>query len=108
MKHEIFMVNNINDREEVLNTLSHLYTDEDFNGDNGELFTMESALENGFESSQEYVVDVLKNSGLEGINLIKGFFHQWLDEDGYYGEWSLRTVEIGNAVIVSYAVIENV
>jgi hypothetical protein len=107
MRHEIFTINNVNDKKEILDTLSGLYTDEDFSGNNGEEFTWNIALENGFNSSQEYVIDVLKNSGLEGEALIEAFFHQWLDKDDYYGEWTLETAEVGDTLVVSYAIVEN-
>ena len=107
MRHEIFTINNINDREEILSTLANLYTDEDFSGNNGAEYLWEKASESGFESNQEYVIDILKNSGLEGAELIESFFHQWLDNDYYYDEWTMETAEVGDTLVVSYAIVEN-
>ena len=107
LKHEIIVINNINDRKEVLDTLSDMYTDEDLSGNNGEEFTWESAVEQGFNSSQEYIVSLLDNSGLEGVDLVEAFLHQWFDHDSYYGEWTMETAEIGDSTVaISYAVIE--
>ena len=89
--HEIVVINDINNKEEILDTLSSIGTDEDFCGNNGEEFTWEEALENGFESSQEYVVDDLKNSGLTGEKLLTAFFEQWLGNDNYYKEYDTQT-----------------
>ena len=84
--HEIITINDINDREEILETLANVYTDEDFCGNNGEEFTWADALENGFKSSQEYLVDLLRKDTLQlkGVRLIEEFFNRWFGSDGYY------------------------
>lgn len=94
--HEIITVKDINDKEEILETLSNVETDEDFNGNNGEEFTREIALENGFDTSQDYVVDKLRKSNLTGEDLIIAFFKEWLDGDCYYDQWDFESDEKEN------------
>lgn len=89
--HEIIKINNINDKEEILNTLSFIGTDEDFNGNNGKEYTREEAIEKGFESTQEYVIDKLEKSNLTGKSLVIEFFKEWLDNDGYYDMWDIES-----------------
>lgn len=93
MWHEIIKIKNINDKTEILETLSSLYTDEDFTGNNGEEFTWEEAIRSGFNSSQEYVIHELKESTLTGEKLILKFFSEWLDNDGYYINWDFESAE---------------
>ena len=104
VQQRLFKVNNIADREEILEVLSNLYTDEDFSGGNGEEFTYKDAIEQGFNSSQEYVISILKNSGLEGENLINSFFHQWLDNDSTCTEWIMNSTKVGTTVVFSVAI----
>lgn len=94
--HEIIKINDINNKDEILETLSFVETDEDFNGNNGEEFTWEEALENGFESSQEYVIDKLRKSDLTGEELVREFFEEWLGNDGYYDDYDIETEMINN------------
>ena len=109
LNHNIFIIEDINDREGVLNTLNGLYTDGDFLGINGAEYLWEEASESGFESNQGYTIDILKNSGLKGEELVVSFLHQWLDNDCYYGEWTMETAKIndGKGLAVSYAVVCN-
>ena len=92
LRNEIIKIKDLNNREEVLNALGRFYTDEDFNGNNGENFTWEEAIDNGFESTQEYVIDKLeKNENLKGEGLILAFLGEWLDNDGYYSDWKFES-----------------
>ena len=104
MKHEIIIINNREDKEEILNALSSMYTDEDFNGNNGEEYTWESALEEGFESNQEYLVNWLRKSELKEEKLIEEFVDEWLGNDGYYGEPDIVFADFGkNGFVCSIA-----
>lgn len=87
------------DKDEILNELSLLDTDDDFNGNNGKEYTWDEALKNGFDSSQEYVIDHLEKSPLQGIELIKEFFYQWLDPDNYILEYDFRYFEVENKLV---------
>lgn len=94
VRNEIIKIKDLNNREEVLNTLGEFYTDEDFGGENGEDFTWEEAIDNGFESTQEYVIDQLeKNENLKGEELVLSFLREWLDNDGYYSDWKFKSTK---------------
>lgn len=101
--HEIIKFKNVNDKEDILNTLSRIYTDEDFSGNNGEDFTSEAALESGFSSDQDYVIDKLRKSDLTGEDLIVQFFEEWLRGSGYdyYDDYSIKVKMIGKKKCVA-------
>ena len=102
--HEIVLIDNINDQDKVLDTLRTLGTDEDFSGNNGEEYVWEIALENGFDSNQDYVIDELKSSNVVGSDLVKEFFRRWLDSDGYYREWEYKDYKNDNGLYVASVV----
>ena len=106
IKHDIIVIDNINDRAEILSTLRSMYTDEDFNGNNGEEYTWESAIDEGFSSSQDYLVSELSKADFNGIRLVEEFIHEWLDTDGYYGDVSIVSKELNGGAVISYAVTE--
>ncbi|MBO7732196.1 MAG: hypothetical protein J6S67_06580 [Methanobrevibacter sp.] len=108
LRNEIITIKDINNREEVLNTLGEFYTDEDFCGNNGEDFTWEEAIDNGFESTQEYIIDQLeKNENLKGEELILQFFREWLDNDGYYSDWKFESqTEKDGSYVCSVAIVQ--
>ena len=105
LEQRIVIIRNTNNKDEILEELRFLYTDEDFNGNNGKEFTWEVALENGFVSSQDYVIDQLKKSDLEGVDLVKKFFVDWLDSDGYYTDWNLEVTDVNGATVISVAIV---
>lgn len=86
MFHSIATIENINDKEEVLTTLS-FFDDEDFNGNNGDEYLWEIA--QGYESNQEFVLDTLEKSNLTGEQLIYKYFEMWLGNDGYYEDYDV-------------------
>ena len=106
IKHNTITINNLNDRGEILETLRYMTTDEDFCGNNGEEYTWTVALDNGFQSSQEYLVSELSKSDLNGIALVEKFLHEWIDNDSYYGILSVESAELNGGAVVSYAVVE--
>ena len=102
---KIVIIRDINNKDEILEELRFLYTDEDFSGNNGKEFTWEEALENGFVSSQDYVIDQLKKSDLKGVDLVKKFFEDWLDSDGYYTDWNLEVTDVNGTTVISVAIV---
>lgn len=102
----ILIVDDINNKENILFQLQNLYTDEDFNGNNGEEYTWEQAIAEGFQSNQDYVINKLKNSDKTGIDLIESFFSEWLDSDYYYTKWELNHIEHNDTVFISVVIIE--
>ena len=106
--HTIIAIRNLSDKEEILNALSCTSTDEDFNGNNGEEFTRKEALEEGFESSQDYVLSKLRKSNLIGEDLIIAFFKEWLDNDNYYSEWDFTASALkGGMYVCSIVALQN-
>ena len=61
----------------------------DFNGENGEDYTWEEALEKGFVSNLEYVIDKVKSieNDEECVNT---FFNEWMENDSYYAEYKVH------------------
>lgn len=97
------MLNN----ELILSALSE-FSDEDFNGNNGEEYTWEKALEQGFKSSQDYVIDVLRNSGLTQEELIRAYFNEWLGHDYYYTDYRVEITPVGtNKAVVSLVTLRD-
>ena len=86
MYHTTALIENLNNKQEVLNVLS-TFDDEDFNGNNGEEYLWEMA--QGYESNQDYVLDTLEKSDLTGEELIHAYFSMWFDNDGYYGDYDV-------------------
>lgn len=97
----ILVIDDINNKEEVITRLGKVETDEDFNGNNGKDFTWEDAIESGCSSTQEYVINVLSHKDLKGLDLIREFFSWWFDNDGYYQDWEIDSFEQDNKTIVS-------
>lgn len=101
MFHSIATIENINDKKEVLATLS-IFDDEDFNGNNGDEYLWEVA--KGFESNQDYVLDTLDKSDLTGEQLVYMYFDMWLGNDGYYGDYDVIVDSFSdNKAVVSVA-----
>lgn len=97
-------------RESLLCALSSIADfDMDFNGENGEDYTWDEALENGFESNLEYLINEVKDIE-DDEECVKTFFKEWLDNDGYYAEYEVncltdtkgRVIAIGFATMCGY------
>lgn len=101
---ETVVIEDLSNRDYVLSALEGFF-DEDFCGNNGEEFTRDIALEQGFKSTQDYVLDVLKNSGLCGEELITAYFEQWIGKDGYYLGYSYELTQITHKTYVLSVVI---
>ena len=92
-------------RADLLNTLRNMADfDMDFNGDNGEDYTWEEALEKGFESNLEYVIDEVKDIENDE-ECVKTFFEEWMENDGYYAEYEVNclTDTKGRVTAISFA-----
>ena len=80
--------------------------DMDFNGENGEDYTWEEALEEGFVSNLEYVIDKVKNieNDKECVNT---FFEEWMENDGYYAEYEVNclTDSMNRVTAISFATV---
>lgn len=104
VKFETVVIDNIDDKEEVLEALSNFY-DEDFCGNNNlseqDNFNWTITSELGFSSNQEYVLDKLRKSDLSGEDLISEYLSQWLDSDYYYTEWQYNVVEVNGSYVVT-------
>ena len=99
------MAIDIRNKKNIISALSNFYTDEDFCGNNGEEFTREIAIKNGFNSTQDYIIDELKKSKKQGIELIDEFLQEWLGNDGYYQTYDYTTTKINEITVISIAFI---
>lgn len=93
-------------RESLLNALRNMSDfDCDFNGENGEDYTWKEAIENGFNSNLEYLINDVKD--IEDDELCVGtFFHEWMDRDrNYYDEYEVQCISNskGNVTAISFA-----
>ena len=101
MFHTTAIIENLNDKQEVLATLS-VFDDEDFNGNNGKEYLWEVAQE--YESNQDYVLDILEKSDLTGENLVYKYFDMWLGNDGYYSDYDVIVESFkDNRAVISVA-----
>ena len=93
------IIHDITNKEDILNSLQ-AFTDEDWSGNNGEDYTWDEAIENEFDSSQAYVLDLLKKSDLTGNELIETYIDYWL---GRCDEASTKIIDCyGYTVVVVY------
>lgn len=91
MLHILFTIRDLTDKEEIIEVLKNLETDEDFNGHNGLEYCWVDTIDKGFNSNQEYVIDCLRNSSLKGEELVIKFFRMWFDNDAYYTNWNIKS-----------------
>ena len=95
------------DRTNLLYTLRNIANfDMDFNGENGEDYTWEEALENGFESNLEYVIDGVKDIENDE-ECVRTFFEEWMENDGYYAEYEVNclTDTKGRVIVIGFATV---
>ena len=80
-------IENLNDSTELCNVLSW-FSDEDFNGNNGESYLCEEAKKLGYDSNQEYVLcHFVDKDDLTPKEKIRTYFEKWLDGDSYYADF---------------------
>lgn len=95
------IIEDINDRDEILDKLSRMYTDNDFNGENGTEYISEKAKEAGYESEQDFVINRLKKSDLKKYDLINAFCLDWFTSSSSYLDYDFHIVEHAGATIVT-------
>jgi hypothetical protein len=105
---ETTVINNIYNKDDVLKALQN-FDNEDFNGNNGKDFTRDVALENGFESTQEYILDKLQKSDLDAEDMIEDYLQELYGDDDYYYSYDYVLTQVNNTntyVLSVMAVIE--
>ena len=93
------------DREDLLETLRCISKfDMDFSGENGTDYTWEKALENGFESDLEYLINEVKDIE-DDRECVSTFIKEWIDNDSYYAECEVNclTDEKGRVITIGFA-----
>jgi hypothetical protein len=96
MNKDHVIINDINSKTDVLDSLS-LFEDEDFNGNNGIDFCKDETLENGFTSDKDYILNKLKNSNKDNLEIIKEYLDYWLGS--YYYEYELIAIDENKQVL---------
>lgn len=78
--------------------------DLDFNGENGDDYTWDIALENGFESNLEYLINEVKDIE-DDKECVDTFIEEWIDKDSYYDQYEVNylTDEKGRITVISFA-----
>lgn len=96
------IINDITDRQEVLSVLANNFDNEDFNGNNGEEYTLrEEAKEQGL-SDKDYIISVLDNGGLKEDDLIRAYLYQLYGTDGFYVDYDFSITHVsGNTYALS-------
>lgn len=74
--------------------------DSDLNGDNGEEFTMEEAIEAGFDSSAEYIFDVAKKTSDNFEDMIRKALSAICETDETYLSYEVIDLEDGRYVAI--------
>lgn len=92
-------------KENILNALNSLETDEDFNGNNGKEFTRDIAIKNGYDNTQDYVIDKLRKSDKNGYDLIDAFLSEWVGSDCYYSAYEYIPTTVGDTTVISIAFV---
>lgn len=97
-----------NNRESLLNALRNISDfDCDFTGENGEGYTWKDAIENGFNSNLEYLINEVKDIE-DDKTLINTFFDTWMNNDrNYYDEYEVQCINNnnGNVVTICFATV---
>ena len=76
----------------------------DFNGENGEDYTWDDALENGFESNLEYLINEVKDIE-DDEECVNAFIKEWINSDMYYDEYDVNclTDTKGRVIAIAFA-----
>ena len=97
---------NENTKEDILNALTSISMfDGDFVGRNGPQYLCSSAKQSGFESNQEFLLDMV--SKLDDIKqIVHKFMKYWLGYDGYYESYKYDIIydknNIPTAISLAY------
>lgn len=106
--------NNVSNLRQILISLCE--NDWDMNGNNGDEYTWEVALENGYSSSAEYLADeTIRKASLTNctpairLDFAVGYFvGRWLGDDDYYADFKYDTTIVNDDLaIICVAYTEN-
>ena len=106
--------NNISNLRQALISLCE--NDWDMNGNNGDEYTWEVALKNGYETSAEYLADESINIGWKcnyalpnRLDFAVGHFvGRWLGDDDYYADFEYETTIVNDDLaVICVAYTEN-
>lgn len=94
-----------NTKEDLLNALksSIVEIDLDLSGENGIEYTRADALDNGFETTIEYIADNVKNIE-DNEELVKAFYDECFQHDTYYSHYEYATLTNDSGVIYAIAI----
>lgn len=91
------IIENINDKEILLNALSN-FEDEDFNGNNGIEYCKDETLDNNFTSDKDYILNKLENENIkDSQTIINEYLDYWLSS--YFYEYDLIKIDNKKAVL---------
>lgn len=98
-----------NTKADLLNALisSIEGIDADLSGENGIEYTRAEAIENGFETTVEYIADNVKNIE-DNEELIKAFYDECFKHDTYYSDYEYATLTNDNREINVIAIATTV
>ena len=86
-------------RKDLLAALKSIGDDDrDFTGENGEQYLWEKALDGGFSSNREYLLDKVKDIESD-TECVKAYFETWKENDGYYKDAEYQVIENRNGYI---------
>ena len=97
---KVVVIKDKTNKDEVDSALYEL-CDDDYNGDNGEEYVKEEALEKGYESNYDYYINETKFCGW------REYVYDMLDDMNDYCEWTwdYEEIEGTNMVAISVAMI---
>lgn len=72
--------------------------DQDFTGENGEQYLWKEALEGGFKSNREYLIDKVKDIESDS-ECVKTFFETWKENDNFYKDAEYQFIENRNGYV---------
>lgn len=78
--------------------------DLDFNGENGDDYTWDIALENGFESNMDYLINEVKDIE-DDEECVDTFVEEWCSKDSYYEQYEVvcMTDDENRVIAISFA-----
>ena len=91
--------------------------DWDMSGENGDEYTWDEALENGYDSSAEYLADtVVCNVELQNLTTmaevleasVYEFFNNWMGRDSYYEDYAVSVTHVDATTVITYTWVSEV
>ncbi len=105
MENNLFLTSVIiNDNKEDVEFLLWALSqkDDDFNGNNGELYLWDTAKEAGFKTNYEYVLSVAEKEE-DTVSMIEKFLEEWFESDNYYLSYRLSVERIDGKLFIALA-----